>query len=109
MNTTEFLDIAALIVPDRTAVIFEDKETSFTELNDRVNALGVALRNRGIDEGKPVGTIQVNTSHCVEAYFGTMKADGVYIPLNFRARPVEFTYMINTADIEVLFVGDRYI
>lgn len=109
MNTAEFLDISAMIVPERPAIIFEDKVTSFEDLNGRVNALAAALAKRGITDGKTVGLIQVNTNHCVEAYFATMKADGVYIPINFRARANEFTYMINTAEIEVLFVGDRYL
>ncbi|MCX6020832.1 MAG: AMP-binding protein, partial [Chloroflexi bacterium] len=75
---------------------------------DRVNGLSAALAKRGVTGGKTVGLIQVNTNHCVEAYFATMRADGVYIPINFRAKANEFAYMINTAEIEVIMCGDRY-
>src|SRR3990172_4884928 len=109
MTTTEFLDLTSAIVPDRPAVIFEGKTTNFAELADRVNRLASALADLGVESGDTVGLIQVNTPQCIETYFASAKCNGIYVPLNFRARSNEFTYMINMADIKVLFAGERYI
>ncbi|MDP2729221.1 MAG: long-chain-fatty-acid--CoA ligase [Dehalococcoidales bacterium] len=109
MNTAEFLTIVNAICPDKTAIVFEGKRYSFNELNERVNRLGNALLNLGVQKGDRVGMLQVNTNQCVEAYFAVAKIGGIYLPLNFRARGNELTYMLNTAEANALFIGERYI
>ncbi len=39
MLVTEFLDLAALLVPERTAIAFEGKRYSYARLKERVNCL----------------------------------------------------------------------
>jgi len=109
MNTTEFLTIAAAICPDREAIIFEGKRFTFQQLNERVNRLANALKKMGVKKGDKVSLIQVNCNQCVETYFAVAKAGGMYVPLNFRAKGDELEYMINFAEISVLFLGARYI
>lgn len=109
MNTTEFLDIATAIAPDRLALVFEDKRFTFSQLSDRVNRLASALSELGVKKGDTIGLIQVNTNQCIESYFASAKVGAVYVPINFRARPNEFNYMINTAECKVILAGDRYV
>src|SRR3990172_5017891 len=109
MNTTEFLTIATAICPDKEAIIFEAKRYTFSQLNERVNRLGNALTKLGVRKGDRVAMMQVNTNQCVEAYFAVAKIGGIYVPLNFRAKANELPYMLNTADANTIFVGDRYI
>ncbi len=109
MNTTEFLTITAAICPDKEAIIFEEKRLTFVQLNERVNRLANALLGLGIQKGDRVAMMQVNTNQCIEAYFATARVGGIYVPLNFRARGNELTYMLNTAEANTLFVGDRYL
>ncbi|MFH1484587.1 MAG: long-chain-fatty-acid--CoA ligase [Chloroflexota bacterium] len=109
MNTTEFLEISSAICPDRPAIIFEDKKTSFADLKDRVNRLANGMAKLGVKKGDRVALVQVNTNQCVETYFAVAKLGALYVPLNFRARANELTYMLNTAEASLLFVGERYI
>jgi len=109
MNTTEFLTIASAICPDKLAIIFEGKRYTFSQLNERANRLGNALSNLGVQKGDRVAMLQVNTNQCVEAYFAVAKIGGMYVPLNFRAKGNELTYMLNTAEANTLFIGERYI
>ena len=108
MNTTEFLEIASAICPDRTAIVFEDRRYNFMEMAERVNRLANALASLGVRRGDTVALVQVNTHQCVEAYFAVSKLGGIYVPLNFRARANELTYMINTAETKTVLAGDRY-
>lgn len=109
MNTTEFLMIAMSICPDKVAVVFEGKRYTFSQLNDRANRLGNALSNLGAQKGDRVATLQVNCNQCVEAYFAAAKIGAIYVPLNFRARGNELTYMLNSSEANTLLVGERYI
>ncbi|MFC2016605.1 class I adenylate-forming enzyme family protein [Chloroflexota bacterium] len=109
MNTTEFLSIATLICPDKVAIVFEGKRYIFSQLNGRVKRLGNALSNLGIQKGDRIAMLQVNCSQCVEVYFAVAELGGIYVPLNFRCKGNELTYMLNSAEANTLFVGERYI
>ena len=54
MNTTDFLNIATAICPDKTAIVFEDKRYTFSQLNERVNRLTNGLLKLGIKKGDRV-------------------------------------------------------
>jgi acyl-CoA synthetase (AMP-forming)/AMP-acid ligase II len=109
VNTTDFLNIAAAICPDKTAIVFEDKRYTFSQLNERVNRLANGLLKLGAGKGAVIAFIQVNCNQCVETYFAVAKTGAIYLPLNFRAKEKELTYMLNTAEASVLIVGERYI
>ena len=108
MNTTEFLTISAAIVPDRLAMIFEDKRITYDELQARANRLANALEGLSVEAGDRVAILQVNCNQYVEAYFATAKLDAVYVPLSYRTRADELAYMVNDSQPKVLFVGGRY-
>ncbi len=109
MNTTELLVIASSICPDRDAIVFEGNRFSFQDLYDRVNRLSNALMNLGVQKGDKVAMLQVNCNQCVEVYLATAKLGAVYVPLNFRAKADEQTYMINNSETRVVFAGERYV
>jgi acyl-CoA synthetase (AMP-forming)/AMP-acid ligase II len=109
VNTTDFINIAAAICPDKNAIVFEDKRYTFSQLNDRVNRLANGLMKLGAKKGTVIAFLQVNCNQCVETYFAVSKAGGIYLPLNFRAKEKELTYMLNTAEATTLIAGERYI
>lgn len=109
MNTSEFLAISNAIVPDRAAIVFEGKRTSYEQLQNRVNRLANALRDIGIGAGDRIGIVEVNTDAVVETYFASAKSDGVFVPLNFRARADELAFMIQDSAPKVLLAGGRYL
>ncbi|MFC1918690.1 long-chain-fatty-acid--CoA ligase [Chloroflexota bacterium] len=108
MNTAEFLSIVTAICPDKEAIVFEGKRFAFSQLNDRVNRVGNALLKLGVQKGDRVALLQVNTNQCVEVYFAVAKIGAIYVPLNFRAKGEELTYMLNSAEANTLFAGERY-
>lgn len=109
MNTNDFLAIASAIVPERTAIVFEDARYSFGELAGRVSNLAAAMRQQGVAKGDRVAFLQVNSSAAVEVYFAAAKLGAIYLPLNFRAKEDELTYMINNAALKMVFAGERYL
>jgi acyl-CoA synthetase (AMP-forming)/AMP-acid ligase II len=109
MNTAEFLQITSMVVPDRTALVCGDKRSTFMEMADRVNRLANWLQSVGAGPDRPVGAMSVNGVEYVETYYAAAKIGATFVPLNYRAKHDELTYMINTSDVHVLFVGERYL
>jgi len=108
MNTNDFLSIATAICPDRDFLVFEGQRRSFAETNARVNRLAHALRKLSVQQGDRIGMLQVNCPQYVEAYFAAAKLGAIFVPLNFRAKADELSYMIGNAEVTILFVGARY-
>jgi acyl-CoA synthetase (AMP-forming)/AMP-acid ligase II len=109
VNTADFLNIATAVCPDKTAIVFEDKRYTFSQLNERVNRLANGLIKMGAKKGVVIAFLQVNCNQCVEAYFAVAKTGAIYLPINFRAKEKELTYMLNTAEASVLIAGERYL
>ena len=108
MHTSELLNISSAIVPDRTAIVFDQKRLSFAELSERANRVANALARMGVERGDRVAVIQVNCNEQVEVCFACAKLDAVYVPLNFRAKSEELAYAVRDAEPRVLMVGSRY-
>ena len=109
MNTAEFLQITSATVPERTALVCGDERINYMEMADRVNRLANWLQGLGAGPEHPVGAMSLNSNEYVETYYAAAKIGATFVPLNYRAKHDELTYMINTSDIFVLFVGERYL
>jgi len=109
LNTSDFLNIANAICPERAMMVFDGTKRSFSEVSDRVNRLGNALIRLGIKKGDRIGVLQVNCPEYIEAYFAAARLGAVLVPLNFRAKAKELSFMIANAEAGVLFLGERYL
>jgi len=109
MNTTDFLSISSAICPDRDAIVFEVRRWAYSQTNERVNRLANALLQFGVNKGDRIAMLQVNCPGVVESYFATAKVGGIFVPLNFRAKADEISYMLGNAEAKILFVGKRYL
>jgi len=108
MNTANFIGLPAQMFPDQEILVFGDRRYSYGQLWETVQRLGNALRALGVRQGDRVGALQTNSDHYIAAYYATAAIGAVFVPLNYRAKPPELEYMINTAGLAVLLVGGRY-
>ena len=109
MNTANFVGLPAQMFPDQEILVFGDRRYTYGQLWEMVQRLGNALRGLGVKAGDRVGALQTNSDHYIAAYYATAAIGAVFVPLNYRAKPPELEYMINTAGIGVLLVGARYV
>ena len=109
MNTVSFLTIPAGIVPDQEAVVCDGVRFTYAETHARVRRLAAALARLGVGRGTRVAALQTNSHRYVETYYATAMLGGVFIPLNYRAKPPELAHMLTTGEVRVLLVGARYL
>ena len=87
-----------------------DSEVSFTwaEHMDRVMRLASVLRENGIGKGDRFGIICRNTwRHCELLHAGYWNGS-VPVPVNYRLAPPEVQYILEDADVGLLFVEDVF-
>ena len=109
MNAVGFLSIPAGIVPEQEALVSEGARFTYAETWARVRRLASALARLGVGHGTRVAALSVNSHRYVEAYYATALLGGVFVPLNYRAKPPELEHMLATAGPRVLLAGERYL
>ena len=108
MNIADFLTMSAAMVPERVALVDAEESVTYAEFQSRVNRLAQALQSIGIGRDHSVGVMSVNCARFVEIYYATSAVGATFVPINFRAKPEELSYMLNAADVNVFFLAERY-
>ena len=108
MNTANFVGIPAQVFPDQEILVFRDRRLTYGQLWARVQRFGTMLRRLDVRPGDRVGVLETNSDDYVAAYYGAAAIGAAFVPLNYRAKPPELEYMIETAAIKVLLLGGRY-
>jgi long-chain acyl-CoA synthetase len=81
-----------------------DAETTYAELQRRVDALGGALHRLGVPAGGRIGFLGVNSLAHLECWLGVPAQGRVLVDLNFRLAADELAYMVEDAGVGVLVV-----
>jgi non-ribosomal peptide synthetase component F len=74
--------------PDNIAVVFENQQLTYAELNRRANQLAHYLKRQGVGSEVLVGIYAERSLDCIIALLGILKAGGAYLPLD-PALPAE--------------------
>ncbi|HEX5124543.1 MAG TPA: amino acid adenylation domain-containing protein [Rhodanobacteraceae bacterium] len=92
--------------PQRAAVTFEGKATSYAELASRARAIASALRERGIVPGALVGLCLERGTEMVAAMLGVLDAGAAYVPLDPAYPRERLSFMASDAGL-ALVVADQ--
>ena len=95
--------------PESAALSFQDRRTSFAELDEGSSRLAAGLVDKlGIKPGDRVAILDKNSDRYVELIFAVAKAGGVMVPVNWRLKPGEVAKVAADAEPGVLVVGDEF-
>jgi amino acid adenylation domain-containing protein len=93
--------------PEAIAVVAENEQLSYRELNRRANQLAHYLRSAGVCAEVRVGICVERSLDMMVALLGTLKAGGAYVPLD-TTYPVErLAFMLKDAGVRVLLTQQR--
>ncbi|MGC8936437.1 MAG: long-chain-fatty-acid--CoA ligase [Candidatus Methanomethylicaceae archaeon] len=90
----------------KTAIIWNEKEYSFRDLNSMSNRFANALLKMGITKGDRVCIFMQNSPEFVISHFGIIKAGGVTVPLNVMYRRRELVHMVNDSGARAIVTSD---
>jgi amino acid adenylation domain-containing protein len=93
--------------PEAVALVFEGKELTYRELNQRANQLAHRLRNVGVGPDVVVGICMERSLEMVIAVLGILKAGGAYLPLDPTYPLERLSFMLEDADVDVLLTQER--
>ena len=92
--------------PDKTALVFLGRETSYTALLQQVERIAAFIQQQGVKRGDRVLLMMQNCPQLVIAHFGILRADAVVVPVNPMNRAHELAHTIADAGARLAIVAD---
>ena len=109
-NIGLFATKRALLNPTTEAIVdvTSGKRQTYVQLNERCNQVANSMRDNGLTQGDRVATLLMNGSDFVEIFFGTAKAGGVIVALNWRLVADELSFILSDSGANTLVFGTAF-
>jgi fatty-acyl-CoA synthase len=91
--------------PDRSALVYEDRDWTYRELDDAVTRAAAVFLARGLRKGDRVAAYGQNSDAYVIAFLGACRAGLVHVPINYALTGEELAYLIDQSGA-VLVLAD---
>ena len=101
-----FLERAASVFPNHTAIIHGAIRRNYDEFYRRSRQLASALSNKGVGRGDTVSVMLANTPAMLESHYGVPMCGAVLHSINTRLDATTIAYQLDHADTKVL-IADR--
>ena len=88
--------------PNATALVCENTQLSYQQLNQRANQLAHYLHKQGVEPGSRVGIYMARTPEIVVGLLGILKAGGAYVPLDLSDSEQESASVLGDSQIPIL-------
>jgi long-chain acyl-CoA synthetase len=102
----QYLINTAEAFPDKPAIHFMGKETTYKEIYQKARQLAGYLQKLGITKGDRVAIMLPNTPQAVISYYGVLLAGGVVVMTNPLYMERELEYQMNDSGSKVIITLD---
>ena len=108
LTPLSFLERAAAVYPEKTAVIHGETSYSYRELMTRCRRLASALAGRGVRPGDTVAIMAPNVPALLEAHYGIAMAGAVLNALNYRLDAATVAFILGHGEAKLLITDREY-
>jgi long-chain acyl-CoA synthetase len=107
-NLASILDRSAAADPARTAIKLDDLSVSYQGLSDSARRLAGLLASAGVGRGDRVGLMMPNIPAFPVAFYGTLTAGAVVVPMNPLLKSREVAYYLGDSGARLLFAWREF-
>ena len=95
------LQTSAQRYPDKPALVFFDRSTSYAQLKEQAERVAAYLQSQGVRSGDRVVLLMQNCPQWIASYYGILRANAVVVPVNPMNRAEELKHYITDPDVKV--------
>ncbi|PFJ12093.1 AMP-binding protein, partial [Bacillus cereus] len=88
--------------PENIAVVFENQQLTYWELNEKSNQVAALLREKGVKSNTVVGIMVERSIEMIVGMMAILKAGGAYLPIDPEYPEDRRRYMLEDSGIEIL-------
>jgi len=108
----DFPKFVAHKYPEKIGLIYYNRDTerkyTYKEINDLSNKFANFLLESGISDYDRVAILSYNSDYFIFSMFGSLKAKGVFVPLNYMLTGRDILYQVNDSESKVFLVEDPF-
>jgi len=101
----ERVSLASERWPAQTAIVMDGESLSYEELELASNRLASLLRQRGVGRGERVCLLQPKSPAAIVSMLATLKAGGVYVPVDIASPAVRVQRILDVAEPRVVLAS----
>jgi surfactin family lipopeptide synthetase A len=105
----QLFEAQAARTPNVTAVVFENEQLTYGELNRRANQLAHHLRKLNVGPEVLVTICAERSLDMIVGLLGILKAGGAYVPLDPTYPHERLSFMVEDAEVPVLLTQSRVV
>ncbi|WP_250855347.1 non-ribosomal peptide synthetase, partial [Anabaena sp. PCC 7938] len=95
--------------PDAVAVVFEQVQLTYRELNKRANQLANYLQTLGVKAEVLVGICTERSLEMIVGILGILKAGGAYVPLDIVYPQERLAFMLSDSQVSILLTQQHLV
>ena len=99
----------AKLNPDNIAVVFEEQQISYSQLNAKSNQLAHYLQRQGIKPEVVVGIYSDRSLEIIIAILAILKAGGAYLPLDSKLPLENLSFRLQDANIPIVLTKQNLV
>ncbi|MCP5292673.1 MAG: amino acid adenylation domain-containing protein [Burkholderiales bacterium] len=103
----ELFEAQAARNPGALAVVFEDQQLTYAQLNAKANQLACTLRGRGVGPEVSVGICVERSLEMVIGILGILKAGGAYVPIDPKAPQARLMCVLENTEPALVLTQER--
>ena len=103
-----FLERAASVFPDHTAIIHGDLRRSYAEFYARSRQLASALTQHNVGRGDTVSVMLANTPAMLECHYGVPMCQAVLHAINTRLDAAVIAFQLDHAEAKIVIVDREF-
>ena len=108
LSPLSFIERTARIYPQRTAIIYGERQQNWADTYTRCRRLASALSQRGVGTGDTVAVMLPNVPAMLEAHFGIPMTGAVLNTLNTRLDAEAIAFMLRHGEAKVLLTDREF-
>ena len=103
----QLIETQAKLTPNAIAVIYENEQLTYSELNSRADRLACHLQQLGVKPETVVGIYLERSNLMLVAMLGILKAGGAYLPIEATSQCDRISYILEDAQVAVLLTQEK--
>ncbi|MGA4721884.1 amino acid adenylation domain-containing protein [Fictibacillus nanhaiensis] len=104
----EIFEEQVLINPEKVAVVFEDKQLTYSQLNEKANKLAHEIIRTGILKNQVIGIMTEKSIELVIGMLAVLKVGGIYLPIDPEVPQKRILFMLEDSNSQLLLTQQKF-
>ncbi|MFB5944678.1 amino acid adenylation domain-containing protein [Albibacterium profundi] len=104
-TVADLVNETAIRYPSKAAIIFNDQETTYTELNQQSNRIAHYLINQGVKENDIIALVADRSPEMIITLLGIIKSGAAYLPIDPQYPEGRIQFMLEDSGVKYALVS----